>query len=947
MTTATAVALPDTFGDNTLARDIRLTVTADANLGGFFSLLEDLANSGSYDPSWTDPAMPTFDQRAWSLKFETLDGTAIEVGPSHLGAANFDSFAHYSLSSVPSGFVAADSRLSVWKGVRVPGTSPLGIEEDDDYVTVQLASLTPSDTGDDVQFFIWVTREYGRRSRLMTAIYPYLVMKGIAGTVGGDLTHEESQWRCRVLTDLPLLDVSPRWFGTNMPLHYIAGADVKATQSTYDLVRGSLAFRHPSTAQRLPFMSMTDQAALASKGNTVMLVADDSKNQKMFYGEATTNATDECGILFGHGAIPTLTEEMIDNLRSLDTFPPQARFGNSLAPQYATRLRVFKTASVSSFFHEICAKYRTQFEATYSPTWIKDNTRLTPAAKDPNCVLTFIHFDKNPTQQYLDDVLATVQRFKRLLDNRANPGATPVSISVHFQTYLKDQGAAVGGPPPGPITDFALKGFPDLVKSLIALGRVHVSCYANPNFLEEGWERNYQDTGKFLAGDRSDQLNDAPPSPDTFRQIDQGVERTRQRTMSANVYGLLSKMQGDSAYIDTYSGTSRLPEVAMIDGVRAHPGLGGKVWTEGKSKGVDELRAEMDGGSFNDGFLFSEHGDEGFFAFGDLAIDWWQDGYTNISDHYNQSESAALFDSLDTPKTDYDLRSRNLNPPLWNIVHHAWAPSRRLDVSSVRNELATYSETVETTGMSANEALDKFCWAKALCFIGGFGPYNEAMAMRDHKPAFEVDEIGRTSVPSSSDDPGSIGLTEATFIQDLITVYADDFALTFMQGKIAIPPVILSVAASSNPAFAVTKVNGQQDKIVPTPGAVLAGYQPENSGVFVYGSFVAGRRGYLTFNVDNVFQQMFQVQNGDVALVMVNWTRSVQVFHLTFDPTDYGLGSPYNVHTLSPGGGANLEGPFSGSITIENDNGGETLDLLLTSIPAHSVRVLRFQPVPE
>jgi hypothetical protein len=416
-------------------------------------------------------------------------------------------------------------------------------------------------------------------------------------------------------------------------------------------------------------------------------------------------------------------------------------------------------------------------------------------------------------------------------------------------------------------------------------------------------------------------LPDAPAfsatEPDEY-VIDYGSPAA-QRWMLDTVYGPLIRDFGlRGAHTDVFSGVGAQvfydPPAPIPPSHVAH---GGDYYMQGKRALVANIREfwkayaqehQLDPKAF---FLAGE-GIEEFI--GD-KYDWVIAGYNYHANHLMFAEDEVLRWITTagvevTPPDAYagvPLVSRNMSPPLWNMVHHEWAPAQHWAMSwnSVALSTNTYyprkhvvPEEPDYTGIPPDHFVDLHAFFWATLLHEGARPTTFLYYRHLHAPLWALDDAGNPTIDLKI-DPELAGAALREFFVLLHDAISEGPLRAFilygrMERSLAVRYDGQGAALKlSNPAFYVFGQKDIAEFPVPygLPGRFVAPAHllvtaPYPVYQFLHTSYQSG---FLDFPVPQVLHSVWSDVSRRVAVLLVNWSGIEAQFGGKLDLGDIGL----------------------------------------------------------
>jgi hypothetical protein len=405
----------------------------------------------------------------------------------------------------------------------------------------------------------------------------------------------------------------------------------------------------------------------------------------------------------------------------------------------------------------------------------------------------------------------------------------------------------------------------------------------------------------------------------------------------------------NSVYLDSFVGPGGYLAYDHPDlnpAQQQHAAHGGDYSTFGRKAMLEYWRTEMRAGSTHpDAAILSEGTEEYLHD----RVDMTQQGWSWIPNHLLGAEEQtvlAIFPSLLPSVAGVPPAARNLTPPLWQAVYHAYSSAQNIPPMITATPLSTnlYLQEIAIPGLAAQEWIDVQCYTRGSNIAAGArAAFFSYFGTEYHDlPAFRL--VNGLLVPGPH-DPAGTGAAIYSFIKTMHEAEERAFGGQFlmygdMQRPLQVDLQDPAMDFANNPSQAMIAADLPQDflsavGIFPelAEGALGTPVQP----------FI-GLGGYSNFNVPKVLQSVWKNPEGEYGIVLINWSGQAASFKGVFDPALYpGLNSTssYKLEQLTHGGSVlQTFGSMTGAVTIDASAtpiGPVNLGL----IPARSIVVLK------
>jgi hypothetical protein len=448
-----------------------------------------------------------------------------------------------------------------------------------------------------------------------------------------------------------------------------------------------------------------------------------------------------------------------------------------------------------------------------------------------------------------------------------------------------------------------------------------------------------------------------PPVPNCFWSFDAGRpsapagEWTAREWLFKVLYEPLRAMVPgiNGIYLDSFVGGGAYlgydhPQLHANE--QQHAAHGGNYSTVGRKATLEYWRTGLRAGNTHpDAAMISEGTEEYLHD----RLDMTQLGWSWIPNHLLGAEeqtALALFPHLIPAVANVPHAARNLTPPLWQAVYHAYSTAQNIPPMITATPLSTNPDLWEyqSVGLAPQEWEDIHCYTRASNIAAGaraavlsyFG------TKYLNYPAFRL--VGGLLVPEPIDSSGT-GLTIYSFIKTMHEAeeraYGGQFLMYGdMQRPLQVNLQDPAIHFANNPSQALIAAQLPQgfDQAVGIFPEVAEGGQGTPVSLFqAYG-------GYSNFNVPKVLQSVWKNPEGEFGIVLINWSGQAASFKGSFDPALYpGLSSTtsYKLQRLSHGGLVlHTFGGMTGAVTIDA-SATPVGPVNLGLIPPRSVVVLK------
>jgi hypothetical protein len=337
---------------------------------------------------------------------------------------------------------------------------------------------------------------------------------------------------------------------------------------------------------------------------------------------------------------------------------------------------------------------------------------------------------------------------------------------------------------------------------------------------------------------------------------------------------------------------------------------------------VDDITPCLGDGR-RDPFIGSEGPDEYLVG----TLDFTGIGYTYIPKHLELAEEMLIPPQFCQHIAGTPLESRNMHPPLWDIVYHEYAPVEAFSMTLSTVPLATNPINGPGQGLSKTQYIDVMAHVHGMLFTAGYKPSTFPYYLDNDYPMLHLDDDGNL-VTDDTCDPDGAGMEAGYTIRNLYAALQPEYAGEFvLYGRAQRPLQEVRMTADEqqiNPAFYCKTVNNQ-----------IVAYDLTAFPYFV------DPNGWdsMPFNVSKVLHSVWQNQDGVIGILLYNWTDDDVSFEGKFNPELYGLSASdnYTVVQRVQGGNDVVLGTFSDTLTIKfggNPGGGN--ELLMNAIPKRS-----------
>lgn len=919
MTALIPLTLPATLSSGS-AIDLEFVAASDPKIGvRLGGLLCRAATPYTFEPSLEDVATdPIADGRLWEIDVALRPD--LNTSPVKITPAMARSFHAWDASAV----VAQDHAfLFSWRGVDVPNS------QDGDRFQVDI--LVTLNDGDVMSRWRgWVHRERGASASIDGFRMPILFLKGPALPLGVE-THFEAQKRARFCYPEAISLITPRNGGANSPLWNW-------------LDNGGLITRRLPSGVLMPWCvvaSLNSNSGTPDPAYRKMLffgAEDPAPYGKRFEFQGRVSAADEGYMRLSMTHYP----EFIDKLG--DQRPTD--YGCTYVTPYDIDVGAL-VAQDDHFWFDAASYYRSRVEAIgFMPPKNEQNPDRTTRLSRGYSPLITITKEANAFkgQEYSDHV-AKVARSLRVAC--MNPFAEPVP-TLHLQSYLNNRlpeaDNQISNPPADILNDPnipVMTGLPAVLRELREVDGLIASGYTLPGLLADGplgWFppstvlRYTRDGLVIEAGVPLRKLLNiaAPDHPAFFLKI-----------VTQLIRGGFS-----AVYLDVFSSTGAGLEFGELTSF--HPRFGGRFWLDAKKRLVDIIRALLRSTFGSVSHIMSEAPEEGVSS----KLDYTTRGQQYLWGHMLLAEE--IVNPAVGVVSDLSDDARWMNPPLWEAVYHDRELFSDFVCAPQNVALATNTEWNPSggkAGLSAAEFIRLQCWSWATVFVGGGTPQftvqmdfegptgtSNLLVLRDPKNG--------NPMPNYAKDPTGAGMVIMSYLRAIIAAnydrsYAGQFTLL---GEYLRP---LSVDYSlidkiQNPCYDVGQLAGKVDATeVPTMAGIIRSFGIVPQTYFQTQLWTQALE--FTFDVPRIYHSMWRSPEGVVGLVLSNWSEIAADWIGTFDPSKYGVATPYTIRRLTLGGAAVVLDAAIGAGTRTVGTSGTTPDTDIGSMGARSIVVLTFE----
>ncbi|MCB9870691.1 MAG: hypothetical protein H6837_12600 [Planctomycetes bacterium] len=840
----------------------------------------------------------------------------------------------------------------MWRGVAAPGA-----HDADSLIVTQLVTLGPD--ARDASWRTSVTRERGASASIDFVDSPRLTVRGPVAPQPGE-SHLEAQKRARVMVPV----------STNFELR--VGSDV-ATALAFSEASAPLYFwARSETVATLPHPNRQQQQFSA-------LYATDSRDAGSFRQVLYTATEDGEGYLKGfvHEGLmievdsrdelgQPVTEELACygwSARYLPTYedvlqdpPERTQHGNTFVAPYpaVTGALIAKTDDI---WFDAAERYR-EFIAT-SGMWGSPIAQRTDRSALDRGALWIAAIDRHDTPEARASVLAdrlghAMYRgffaVARTLQAAVRENGREPRCFVHWQNIRRDgRSAQTVDLPIAASIDYGAEA----INRMAQEHGISTSVYVLPTGAILASQPNLLRVlpPQFVAYDRNGEpANDPLFLPDSFDvgepyvlPIDYGTPATRTFFFEHMYRPLLEDYGFRGFYTDVFSGGGVEPYYDPPPPLPpGHPAHGGKHNVEGKRVLLDTIRSAMRE-------LGEAGGDpESYFGVGEGAEEFLQDRYdlTNVgyrlhAGHLMLAEprlvgllgEAAGFEGV-------PALARQMNPPLWNAVHHEWAPAQRQNAAFSNIGLATNRRfRSASSGLSPEEMFDVHALTMALVLMEGGHPafihYQEL-----ESPLCRLAQDGETVEVDRDVDPTGVGLDIVGLFRQLHRFLVGTMGEYVLRGRMERPLQRGDPRETDSRSNPIGLLNPLLGKVAPeqvgSVGPALYGLAPYFTGL-------------IDFTVFDVLQSVWRAPGGELAIVLMNWTGDAGEFAARFDPSLYGLDADvaYRLRTVREDSGvAATSGLLRGVLQLATP-GREDADQVFALEPLAGRRALLLEVVVE
>jgi len=916
--------------------------TADATVGVKWSLFRDkVGGNFDYTPTLDDTAThDTFNGGLWLLDCAHKPSPGddrVLVGPED--AADFTA---YTIDGV------SDTLMMEWTGVAVPGAA------DGDTFWVRMICQLEAAGDDNVKWYGWFGREKGASVSADFFTYPRMIVQQ---TVTVATTAEAASQRCRLLTPLSAPNGFDQFSNADM-LHRFEttdstyGATTSGFLATSNNTNPMLRTLPPWTRSRYPnpYWQLQFAALCACKADeaeylrTLYIQARDANGWDKFLETRVieTSGSDRYQMMCVAHQCPhekaftpdTITSGTGDEVR----YP--AEWANSFGPRYQVETAAF-TAASDDWWYDCADRYRTWYEAAESPPTFKTNPNGGPTRTDPLFLVATIQIDPNDDVDFANQI-GTIAS---ILDRQMRSTLVGETARVlHCQTYWKDaDGVLFRGVQNIPFDGSVVENLTDRFSRAKGRG-FNTSVYVNPA------ELRYRPSASGVRALRGGENANAE-----LNAILGGSPAMTEGWEDEITYALSVAGAGSGIYMDVFLGARLINYNAR--GSETPTGVGNSSFPAKARKRafIEFVRSRLG----NDAVIASESAEEGVYG-----LDWMGQGYTFYPSHTLLADAdidTTVFSLSRLPHSSAtDVPSaRNLNPPLWNAVHHEWAPAGVLCGALNSVPLATNTRHhagsgggSTDAGMTDTQFRENQNFAVACPWSQGYFAHCFSVFHYDHELILDLDLTGS--------DSGNTGAPIWAFYKTLYEALREDYGGQFlrfgrMQRPLQVDYTSADVERDTNPANHWTYIQDWADGgRIPTSSVADAQKQAMHySNYFAYMTTATldlpdNRWGNNAFEVPRVMHSCWQnVSAGTIGIVFVNWSpTATAAFRGTFDPTLYGITGTYEVDRLDladPTTATNIATGQSGT-TVIGWGGGVGKDIDLGGggeLAAESVYVLR------
>ncbi|MBI3819467.1 MAG: hypothetical protein HY286_12295 [Planctomycetes bacterium] len=621
------------------------------------------------------------------------------------------------------------------------------------------------------------------------------------------------------------------------------------------------------------------------------------------------------------------------------SFPPYAtiagvpsQFSNEFLSPYPVTLGAL-LAKDDAFWYDACLYYRSFVDSSgMAGPKLSVNTNL---GKSKGPAIIAFHNQLQP----LKSGIALYQRFLDITRawqvGLTNPYTNANDTFMHWQAYLT--GGVATANPDYPVPNSIDSGVTPVLAAARSLG-IYTEAYTIPGIMDKS--SNWFTMGVFPPIIEGFDKYGQPNGGSGVADIDLGVPLAHTWFTDNVISPLIGTNIGFSGvYLDILSGSGTELSYDPPGLPPQHIANGGNYYEQGKVALIDYTRSRLQslspfappGGTDPNVIITSEAAEEyltSHFDFVGHGYDWMP-GHMTLAEDLNLGPSGA-------PPITTDWSA-----PLWNTVYHEWQPDTPLGVPFSSLGLATNPTfwdpiTGFQYGMTAQEWTNLFCYCHSCMFINGARSSLLTEIIDTDWPMVSLNAGGNLTV-NPLVDPNQTGLTIMSMLATLYQSIAPSFAGPWLLSGKMLRPLHVSYTSSEveqtvNPTSACLKGNPQY------PVYYFPGVEVSAAAHFAYGP--------QSFSVSKVLHSAWKDSQGNVAIILVNWTGSAASWAGTFDPTlfEFPAGVPRTIGEISINGGSTTFATVTGPITIHANKGTSAGgNVYIGKTPPRTVRVLIIQ----
>lgn len=904
-----ALTLPATL----IGTLIEASFAADAGAGVSFTQLRH-KEGGNFD--WTTNLDDTgfrsdLDGRLWEMTCTLRSGASVTVSPTAAGQ-----FVSYNVSTIYGG----TAHLYEWRRVAIAGA------EDNDRVTVRVLCHLAA-TGDRVfKVYSWITRERGESATIESFKCPVLWVKSPAEIRGPD-TNLTAAKRSRVLIPQVVPNANGQ-VGSNTNMWLAAGTGLFKTVPGVNI-------------QHLQIWAIYNANDLGAGHRRTLLghSMDGSGWLKGYYYEGLAYGTDAY-MKFGNIYYPRFAKVFSKSATLENGLLPESTYGNSFSSPYPFAVGAL-TAASNDWWYDVSDYYRTWYVSAVNPTPLATDTTRGNWAKTGALwygAVQVVNKTSIPQATYYTRCIDIMRAWMASIDSTEHR-ASDYCI-LHQQSTGSDFLLTMPGPDGVSRMSTYLRASSDLAKSY----GIRSSLYS----MFEEWQAEFGmpwGLSQFLTSSRS-----GGPT-NIWQYADPAM---RQRLMVDGYNALFEKYGAASFYCDLSNGQGpRASYTPGGEGVGTYSIVarhGNKERSIAKAAFYDQIRAAMLRSSqFASGDTHGIVASESVEEPTSTHLDLTQDGYNFIPQHlcyaeqtiYNPATYAGV---PDLSVTDYPAAARNMVPPLWQAVHHQWAPTGRFGVMPLNAGLATntiYHPSGAFAGMTAAELIEAHCMCAGLIVVNGMAHLLDYDSGNDF-PLLQYS--GNQVVHNATYDPANTAATIFAWYRTLFQAKTLTFAGTFLNaGKMLRPPQVdfasADISKVTNPINACRKLAPSAFRGWPyfyDGGTWYLATSPTTWDIIP--SITSGSQ---NFTVPQVHGMIWQNSVNVIALVLINWSSSNGTWKATINPAHYGAVN-FRVDEISLAGTPTTLGSPAGTFTIGNVSAPT---VTLGTIGPRTIRTILLVPV--